>query len=56
MKIRKRKGRSAAVQDGRRRLLLVREYVNGYRRMPETAREVRAAEAAAIKLLASLPW
>jgi len=55
--------RSAVVQDALRCWLaaqheaaLVREYVAGYRRMPETKREVQAAEAAAVKLLASQEW
>jgi metal-responsive CopG/Arc/MetJ family transcriptional regulator len=34
----------------------VREYVEGYGRDPETEDEVRAAEAAAARLLAGEPW
>ena len=34
----------------------VKEYVEGYGRDPETDEEVRAAEAAAARLLAEEPW
>jgi metal-responsive CopG/Arc/MetJ family transcriptional regulator len=34
----------------------VREYVEGYRRSPETAEEVSAADAAAVDALADEPW
>ena len=55
--------RSAFMQDALRHWLrhqaeaaLVREYEAGYRRRPEGAREVKAAEAAAVRLLASEEW
>ena len=35
---------------------LVREYEAGYRRRPEGRREVKAAEAAAVRLLATEDW
>ena len=63
--VRKRTGRtrSALIQDALRHWLrhqaeaaLVREYEAGYRRHPEGAREVKAAEAAAVRLLASEEW
>ena len=59
---RKRIGRSrdAVMRDALRRWLqhkrkapLVREYKAGYRRKPEGAREVKAAETAAVELLES---
>jgi metal-responsive CopG/Arc/MetJ family transcriptional regulator len=62
---RKRRGksRSAVMQDALRHWLrheaevaLVREYEEGYRRAPETRSEVKAAEAAAVKLLGSEKW
>jgi metal-responsive CopG/Arc/MetJ family transcriptional regulator len=60
---RHRKSRSAVMQDALRHWLrheaeiaLVREYENGYRRRPESRREVAAAEAAAKHLLASEEW
>ena len=37
-------------------VLLVREYEAGYRKKPETRREVKAAEAAAVQLLATTEW
>ena len=55
--------RSAVVQDALRHWLdsqtqaaLVREYQAGYRRKPEGRREVKAAEAAAVRLLATEDW
>ena len=57
------KSRSAAMQDALRHWLkqqeqaiLIREYEAGYRRKPEGKREVKAAEAAAVRLLASEKW
>ena len=35
---------------------LVREYEEGYRRKPESRREVKAADAAAALLLAATEW
>jgi hypothetical protein len=35
---------------------MVREYQAGYRRAPETAREVKAAEAAAMHLFSTDDW
>jgi len=35
---------------------LVREYEAGYRRRPESRREVKAAEAAAVRLLSTEDW
>ena len=34
----------------------IAKYVEGYRKHPETAREVKAAEASAAELLAGEPW
>jgi metal-responsive CopG/Arc/MetJ family transcriptional regulator len=58
-----RRSRSAVVQDALRHWLhhqaqtaLVREYEAGYRRRPEGRREVKAAEAAAVRLLSSDDW
>jgi metal-responsive CopG/Arc/MetJ family transcriptional regulator len=55
--------RSAVVQDALRHWLrqqaqasLVREYEAGYRRKPESRREVKAAEAAAARLFADDDW
>jgi hypothetical protein len=55
--------RSAVIQDAHRHLLdsqaqaaLVREYEAGYRRKPEGRREIKAAEAAAVRLLATEDW
>lgn len=57
------KTRSAVVQDALRHWLdsqaqtaLVREYEAGYRRRPESRREIKAAEAAAIRLLSTEDW
>lgn len=36
--------------------LLVREYKAGYRKRPESRGEVKAAEAAAVQLLATAEW
>jgi metal-responsive CopG/Arc/MetJ family transcriptional regulator len=64
-KARKRSGksRSAMMQDALRYWLaqseqadLVREYEAGYRRKPEGKSEVKAAEASAGRLLASMDW
>jgi len=64
-KLRKIRGRSrsAVVQDALRHWLhaqaqsaRVREYEAGYRRRPESRREVKAAEAAAVRLLSSDDW
>jgi metal-responsive CopG/Arc/MetJ family transcriptional regulator len=58
-----RKSRSAVMQDALRSWLkqeaqavLVREYEAGYRKRPESRREVKAAEAAAVRLLAAEEW
>jgi metal-responsive CopG/Arc/MetJ family transcriptional regulator len=60
---RHRKTRSAVMQDALRHWLrheseiaLVREYEEGYRRKPETSREIKAAEAAAVRLLSAEKW
>ncbi len=57
------KSRSAVVQAALRHWLecqahaaLVREYEAGYRRTPEGHREIKAAEAAAVRLLATEDW
>ncbi len=57
------KSRSAVMQDALRHWLhhqaqvaLVREYEAGYRRRPESRREVKAAEAAAARLLSAEDW
>ncbi|PYN76822.1 MAG: hypothetical protein DMD96_24985 [Candidatus Rokuibacteriota bacterium] len=64
-KIRKIRGksRSAVMQEALRHWLhdqaqvaLVREYEAGYRRRPESQREVKAAEAAAVRLLSGDDW
>ena len=64
-RVRKASGRSrsAIVQDALRRwlksqaeALLVREYEAGYRKRPETRREIQAAAAAAVRLLSSEEW
>ncbi len=34
----------------------IREYVEGYRRKPESRREIEAAEAAAVELFAAVEW
>jgi metal-responsive CopG/Arc/MetJ family transcriptional regulator len=55
--------RSALVQEALRhwfecqaRATLVRAYEAGYRRRPESRREIEAAEAAAVRLLATQEW
>ena len=40
----------------RHRAALVERYVEGYRKMPETAAEVEAAQNAAADVLAQVPW
>ena len=57
------KTRSAVLQDALRHWLahqaetaLVREYEAGYRRRPEGRREVKAAEAAAVRLFSIEEW
>jgi len=57
------RSRSAVFQDALRHWLqsqvqaaLVREYEAGYRRKPESQREIKAAEAAAVRLLATEDW
>jgi metal-responsive CopG/Arc/MetJ family transcriptional regulator len=64
-RVRKRSGetRSAVMQDALRHWLrrqaevaLVREYEAGYRRKPEGRREMKAAERAAVQLLAGEEW
>ena len=64
-KVRKARGqtRSAVIQDALRHWLyrqtqaaLVREYAAGYRRHPEGRREIKAAEAAAVRLLSTEEW
>ena len=57
------KSRSAVIQDALRHWLdsqvqaaLVREYEAGYRRKPEGRREIKAAEAAAVRLLSTEDW
>ncbi len=64
-RVRKARGqsRSAAIQDALRYWLdqqaqaaLVREYEAGYRRRPEGRREIKAAEAAAVRLLSTEDW
>ncbi len=63
--IRKKEGRkrSALLQEALRSWLLqqqqaglIRQYEAGYRARPETRSEVKSAEAAAIRLLASQEW
>ena len=58
-----RKTRSAVLQDALRYWLdhqaeaaLVQEYEAGYRRRPEGRREVKAVEAAAVRLLSTEEW
>ncbi len=58
-----RKSRSAVLQDALRYWLsqqeqsvLIREYEAGYRKTPETRREAKAAEAAAVRMLTALEW
>ena len=64
-RLRKKSGRtrSAVMQDALRHWLrhraeiaLVSEYEEGYRRTPEGRREIEAAEAAAVRLLAAEKW
>jgi metal-responsive CopG/Arc/MetJ family transcriptional regulator len=57
------KSRSAVMQEALRHWLtrqseavLVREYEEGYRRKPESRREVKAAKAAAVRLLSTEEW
>ena len=57
------KSRSAVIQDALRHWLdsqaqaaLIREYEAGYRRKPEGRREIKAAEAAVVRLLATEDW
>lgn len=57
------RSRSALMQDALRHwlrhqaeALLVREYEAGYRKRPEGRREVRAAEAAAVRLFSIERW
>ncbi len=57
------KSRSAIIRAALRHWLdhqaeatLVREYEAGYRRKPEGRREIKAAEAAAVRLLATEDW
>jgi len=57
------KSRSTVVQDALRHWLehqaqlgMVLEYQAGYRRRPESRREVKAAQAAAVRLLATEDW
>ncbi len=59
----RRAGRSEVVQealrlwiDRQRELGLIGQYEAGYRQRPETAAEIRAAEAAAVRLLAAEEW
>jgi hypothetical protein len=39
-----------------RRAVLVRQYEAGYRRKPESRREIKAAEAAGGRLLSTVSW
>jgi len=64
-RVRKASGRSrsSVMQDALRHWLdsqaqasLVREYEAGYRRKPEGRREIKAAEAAAVRLLSTEEW
>jgi metal-responsive CopG/Arc/MetJ family transcriptional regulator len=64
-RVRRAKGktRSAAIQEALRYWLdheaqrtLIREYEAGYRRKPEGQREIKAAESAAVRLLAAEDW
>ena len=56
------KSRSAIMQALRHWLrqqaeeVLVREYEAGYRRLPESRREIEAAHAAAVRVLAGVKW
>jgi hypothetical protein len=53
-----RRARKRIVTDpeARNARALVRRYRIGYRRNPETGREVRMAEALGLRLLAAEPW
>ena len=64
-KARKEKGesRSAFIQRAIRTFLqmrkereAVRRYVEGYRQLPETQQEIKAAEQAAMEILTEEPW
>lgn len=64
-RVRRRKGktRGAVIHDALSHWLaqqdeakLVREYKAGYRRRPESRREISAAKAAAVQLLATMEW
>jgi len=57
------KTRSAVVQEAlhawlqrERERILIRRYEAGYRIKPETRREIKAAESAAVRLLSSQEW
>ncbi len=57
------RSRSAVLQEAlrfwleqQRQAALIRAYEAGYRRQPETKREIRAAEAAAVRLLSTQEW
>lgn len=57
------KSRSEIVQDALRRWAAhaqldpkVRQYIEGYRKHPDTAEEIAAAGASAVALLAKEPW
>ncbi|MBI4401513.1 MAG: ribbon-helix-helix protein, CopG family [Nitrospirae bacterium] len=57
------KSRSAVLQTAIRHWLkqqelasLIRDYEAGYRRKPESRREVKAAEAAAVRLFSATDW
>ena len=57
------KSRSAVMQDAlhhwlrqQEQAVLIREYEAGYRKKPESKREVKAAEASAVRLLATEDW
>jgi hypothetical protein len=58
-----RKTKSAVKQDAlhhrlhhQAQVTLVREYEAGYRRRPESRREVKAAQAATVRLLSTEDW
>jgi metal-responsive CopG/Arc/MetJ family transcriptional regulator len=64
-RVRRRRGktRGAVIRDALSHWLaqqeeakLVREYKAGYRRRPESPREISAAKAAAVQLLATMEW
>lgn len=57
------KSRSAVMQDAlhhwlrqQEQAVLIREYEAGYQKKPESNREVKAAEASAVRLLAAEDW